>query len=299
MAVQEFQRISADDLETWCPWVGPIVRGERPYRARTFRASHGEYEQNYAACLDHCERLGDKATPEAIRRFQLGLCEPSDADASEPASPRNLCVSFGEDLVEMEPAEANKLYCWILTDAIKDAADACNTIVELGAGYGYMLGKLTDSMPGVRFVAADASENAIHLGQRLFRDDKRFSFRPFNFYDSESYAFLSDLDPPLLVYTSHAIEQLPTAVPFLENLAAYRALIAGVIHMEPGDHSDASSQLADTRKRYVETWDYNRDLLVELERRPDVDILRRENDVIGLNPINPSTLCHWRYVRRA
>ncbi len=292
MAVQEFQRISADDLESWCPWVGPIVRGERPYGSRTYRASQGEYEKNYAACSAHCERLGDAATPEAIRRFQLGMDR-----AREGGRKQNLCVSFGEELVEMEPGEANKLYCWILTDAIKDAADTCNTIVELGAGYGYLISRLAESVQGVQFVGADASENAIALGRHLFRNDNRVSFKRFNFYEASSYAFLAELDPPLLVYTSHAIEQLPTARPFLEHLEPYRASIAAVIHMEPGDHRTGESKLADLRRRYIETWDYNRDLLVELEARRDVSIIRREDDVIGLNPLNPSTLSHWRYTR--
>jgi hypothetical protein len=50
------------------------------------------------------------------------------------------------------------------------------------------------------------------------------------------------------------------------------------------------------RRRYVEANDYNRDLLSALQARSFVRIVETRDDVVGLNPFNPTSVIHWQFV---
>jgi hypothetical protein len=51
------------------------------------------------------------------------------------------------------------------------------------------------------------------------------------------------------------------------------------------------------RRRYAELNDYNRDLLSQLQRRSYIRILSIQTNVIGLNPLNPTSVIEWEFSR--
>lgn len=145
-------------------------------------------------------------------------------------------------------------------------------------------------------VCADASPAALETARRLFQDDANASARAFDFYDAASYEFIASLEAPILVYTSAAIEQLPSAAPLFDGLARYREKISRIIHLEPVYRPQDECLLGMLRRRYIETWDYTRDLKTQIEGREEIRLLREEPNVFGVNPLNPLSLLEWEYI---
>lgn len=330
--------IDLNDLPAWCAQVAAMFRMDRPYGARSRRASVGEYEKHYAGCLRYCESLGASASFEAIRLFQGGLvrrghesCLPdwgeprrtvdfhdgrhsldlnfferawnkrpmsptASEDQSQPERFRpTVCISQNNRLHEMHLDTVLVRDADIMADAIAPEVAGCRTIVELGTGFGNNLHRLRERLPDVNLVGADASPNSLHLFRRLFSGDSSARCFEFDFYDPASYRFLDSLEPPIIVFTSGAIEQLPTAAPLFEGLSASRANIQRVYHLEPIYRPDDPGLLGLLRKRYIDTWDYTRDLMEQITTRSDIRLLDERPDAFGANPLNPLTLLKWEY----
>ncbi len=227
-----------------------------------------------------------------VRELQLR------ADRSRPfpaAGPPMTCVSIGDELYEMPIEAARRRDLEIVIEATRRAAAGCRTIVDLGAGYGFLLDQLRRRLPGRRWIGADASRNAVEIAGRVFRGQADVRYHQFNFYDPESYGFLGTARPPILILTRHAIEQLPSARPFFDALGAYRDRLGAAVHFEPVYRPDADTALGLMRCRYIENQDYNRDLLAEIQRREEIRLLDQRSDVIGLNPLLPTSVIQWEF----
>ena len=327
-----WRRIALNDIPQWCSHVAALFQQDRPYGKRSRRASVGEYELHYAACLNYCRELGEAATFDDVRLYQAGIvrrgfesCLPCQKDEPRIAMLPGgqyvidlnyfgqtfhrrpleetgeldgcpaICASVGDELFEVPLDEAFRANPARLADEIGRGGGACRTVVELGAGFGYNLSRIRERLASVKLVCADASPAAIETARRLFRDDAGASVRAFDFYDAASYEFLATLDAPILVYTSAAIEQLPSAAPLFDGLEPYRAKIERVLHLEPVYRDDDNGLLGMLRRRYIDTWDYTRDLMTQIEGRANIELLREEQNVFGVNPLNPLSLLEWRY----
>lgn len=119
----------------------------------------------------------------------------------------------------------------------------------------------------------------------------------FDFYDDQSYRLLEGLKPRVVVLTVHAIEQLQSSSLVLDALLRYRESIQAVFHLEPVYELYDKTLLGLMRRRYTQLNDYNRDLLPELQSRPHTRIRRIEPNVIGLNPLNPTSVIQWDFGR--
>ncbi|MDD5751488.1 MAG: hypothetical protein PHS73_03130, partial [Candidatus Peribacteraceae bacterium] len=122
----------------------------------------------------------------------------------------------------------------------------------------------------------------------------------FNFYDA-SYPILDRLEKGrrVLVFTRHAIEQLPSAANMCVVLPQYADRVTEVVHLEPVyEAQEGGSLMALLRKRYTEMNDYNRDLLSLLQSNASVTVQEVQENIFGLNPLNPTTLIRWSALQK-
>lgn len=275
--------INLNDITKWSKWPGRIMGFEdwvAPKRTR--EKVREEYDGKYHQCLQYFlsePTLDLDVFPEAIRAFEFG--QKGDAKT---------CISRGDKLKETTSAKARENFHDALYCALSYAPSAA-TIVELGCGYGYHLWRLARQFPEINFIGGDCSPNAIQLAKLLYQDPTNIDVVPFDFYDDD-YELLRGLPEPITVFTCHAIEQIPDATHIIQQLAK---LPKGthVIHFEPVYGLHGESLLGLMRQCYAEMNDYNRNLLTVLESTAGVEIVSKRPNVIGLNPLNPTSIIHW------
>jgi hypothetical protein len=140
-----------------------------------------------------------------------------------------------------------------------------------------------DDAPAFRqspLLGGEYSKNAIQLASRLYQNNPWIEVGYFNFYDQSTYEVLEMADPPIVVFTAHAIKQLPRSTVVFDNLFRYREKIQAVFHFEPLYQLQDETLLGLMRRRYAEMNDYNRDLLFELQSRSYVRIMRLQANVL-------------------
>lgn len=173
----------------------------------------------------------------------------------------------------------------MITEIIKKYSPA--RLCELGCGYGYNLSYLKKCIPDV--YGGEYAENAITIAKKIDLNVKRF-----NFYESISYELIK---PHSTILTVHRVEQMPSAQSFIEALNTNKNKIDRVIHFEPSFFSERTNLIVILRNRYIELNDYNRDLYSILSKRKDIRIIEQERDIIAMNPLNPSTLSVWEFIK--
>jgi hypothetical protein len=186
-----------------------------------------------------------------------------------------LCLAQQEHIQEM-------LWHWI--DRILElrfAAARADWICELGCGFGHHLSRC-----GLPSYGGELTQNGVRLANSLGQD-----VTAFDFYDPESYRFIR---PRSIIFTCHAIEQLPSAKTVLENLWLHRHNIVSVVHFEPLVLA-RDSELGALQERYLDLNHYNRDLHDMITNSPNIEVLHSEIDLIGGNPLNPASLLQWRF----
>lgn len=245
-----------------------------------------EYDKDkYARYLARYVEAKKTSTPEAIRQSELNLY-----------SGTVLCISLGNDLVLMTPNKALSRLRHLLAESMRQEIEHSATVVELGCGYGYNLWALKQHFQHKRYLGGECSGNAVRLASGLFNEDPAIQVSQFNFHDQD-YEILKEAQPPVVVFTSHAIEQLPESATFLQGILYYRNKISSVFHFEPVHEFYDETLLGLMRRRYAEVNDYNQDLLFQLQQRPGfIRIVHTEANVLGLQPLNPTSLIHWEFV---
>ncbi len=283
---QSMRSLDINELPQWSPWPARLLGAETfKELKRDIAKIEAEYNQDkYAACLDRYRQSNGALDPVALRFSVSGRSAEKEFAA----------VLNGKLVVARQADLIDALFA-LLPKAVIEAAPQSKTIVELGSAFGANLWKIAEMAPGKQFVGGDYSDNAIAIAQLLYsgRDDIRVE--KLNFYDSR-YPLFDRAEGPVTVFTSQAIEQLPTAEPFLNGLAAHKDKIAAVVQLEPAFDLHDSSLLGMMRRRYLELNDYNRDLLSGLKRRSDIEIVDVRKDVLGFNEYNSLSLIAWRYV---
>ena len=72
--------------------------------------------------------------------------------------------------------------------------------------------------------------------------------------------------------------------------------MSGVINFEPVCKLHDRTLLDLMRQRYCIVNDYNRDLLELLHSVDAVRVVEVHKAVLGLNPLNPTSVIHWEFV---
>lgn len=134
-------------------------------------------------------------------------------------------------------------------------------------------------IPFPNAVGGDVCPAAVELGTSLGYD-----IHPFDFYE-HCYTIIPEAS---LVYTVHAIEQMPDPEPFFERMVAVKDRTSLVAHFEPSGGHWFELQ----RDQYAITHDYTRGLYKPSETRR---CLHHQPDVIGINPLNPTGLHIWEW----
>jgi SAM-dependent methyltransferase len=239
--------------------------------------------EKFAACLQRYQASGGTLDPVALR-FSIG---------GRPLDDERDAVWRGDLVVARHQEMIDGLFA-TLDGVMAGLAAKSRTIVELGCAFGTNLWHLAKRFPGRAYVGGDYSDNAIALAGELYGNRGDIFVGKLNFYD-EDYPVLDDVEGPATVFTSQALEQLPATAPFLDALARYRDKIAAVVHLEPAYDLHDESLLGLMRRRYLELNDYNRDLVAELRRRPDVRIVELSRDVLGFHALNPLSVIVWEF----
>ena len=254
--------LSADNV-----WTRRLL-GTEPFQKVRDRAQvEREYDTDVYGRILEAYR-GD---PEALRRG-------SRRERVDPVT-----LSLGDRIYVAERREL----VTVMRDTIRTALAAHapeGRICELGAGYGTNFFYLEGELYGGEF-SANARTLASLLGHEVHR---------FDFHDPASYAFIR---PATTVLTCHALEQVPDARGVIAALERQRERILRVVHVEPLYRPSRHNLLGLLRNRYAELNDYNRNLLAVVESHPEIEILKLETDVLGNNPLNPSSVLVWQFRR--
>ena len=281
------RRVDLNDLPKYSLWPARVL-GQAPWTtpSRTIEKIEQEYDtEKYGTCLEYyLAQAGQALTPEEVKRFEFGF------ESGKP-----VCISRGDELYEVSLSTARAEYCELLLKTLSSKIDNCRTVVELGCGYGYNLWMLQQRAPCKSYLGGEYSSKAVELASLLYQHDTTIRVLAFNFYDCHTYGLLDDVDPPVVVFTSHAIEQLPQAATVLDALASYRKGISAVFHFEPVFELHGETLLGLMRRRYCELNDYNRDLFSELQQRAYIRVMNAQSDVFGLNPLNPTSIVEWEF----
>lgn len=190
-------------------------------------------------------------------------------------------ISFKDEIFQTTLSIARNLRDRILKVEVENYLTGA--ICELGCGYGYNL----SLFEGREKYGGEYSRNAVSLAQKLGLDVCQF-----NYYRMEDYEIIRD---NTTVLTVHSLEQLPDASAFIDGLSRHKDKINFVIHFEPTYIEQRSNLIGLFRNKYIEVNDYNRNLLSLLQNRVDIEIIRFEQDLFGLNPLNSTNFIVWRF----
>lgn len=204
---------------------------------------------------------------------------------------------MGDELFALSDEAGQDFLFSLMIEAMSDAVKRCATVVELGAGYGYFLDRLRQQFSDKKFCGADFSPSAVEIAQRVFVNSSNSSFYHCDLTDSHSYCFLDAAEPPLVIFTHHAISQVRDSSDFIDALAKYRQKIETVFNFEPLYFPENKTLLGVLRRRYLEQAGYNKDFLDVLKKRTDIDMVDVREHVFGSNPICPVSIVQWSFQR--
>jgi len=279
------EKISVNELPKYSPWVAQLL-GLEPFDrpVRNLAKIDAEYDKDKWGKLLAYYKRKQGGTVQEIRAQEMNLRLKADA----------ICVSREGQLFLTSAHNYLALEDNIIVNALAEFISAATVVVELGSGYGYNFSILNDAYPGRVWIGGEYSQNGLKLANLLFADCDNISFLPFNWYD-HSWPIFETIEGKALVFTRESVEQLPRAISVLPTFQKYREKISAVVHLEPVyELIDRESTLGLMRRAYTQLNDYNTDLLSSLKAM-GVQILKTQYDVIGRNPLNPTSLIYWQF----
>jgi hypothetical protein len=280
------KKISIEELPKWSSWPARIF-GLEDWKNVTRGVGKVEQEYNkekYGECLDFFKKSIKKPSVGAIKKFEY-----RDFNGK-------VCVSLGNKLVVAKAKDALKEYYEMILKTLSPLIKEGDAVLELGAGYGYNLDLLKKKIKkNVKFYGGEYSENAVTLANEIFKNDKNpINLEAFNFYDGE-YKILEKIDRPVVLFTAHAIEQIPDISNMFKALSKYKNKIKAVVHFEPVYELHDNSLLGLMRKAYANAVDYSRNLMSEINQNEEIKILSVKSDFFGYNPLNSTSIIKWIY----
>jgi hypothetical protein len=280
------KKISIEELPKWSSWPARIF-GLKEWKNVQRGVGKVEQEYNkekYGECLDLYRKATKKPTVSEIKKFEY-------RDFAG-----KVCISLGNKLVIVRAEDALKEYYEMILKTLSPLIKDGDAVLELGAGYGYNLELLRKKIKkDVKFYGGEYSENAVTLGNEIFKNDKKpISLEVFNFYD-EQYKILEKIDRPVVLFTAHAIEQIPDISNMFKALKKYKNKIKAVVHFEPVYELHDDTLLGMMRKAYANAVDYSRNLMSEIKKDGDIKVLSVKADFLGYNPLNSTSIIKWQY----
>lgn len=283
------KEIGLNRLPEYNPWVARLL-GEQSFTSvkRNAEKLKSEYElSKYAKLLEYID-AGNITTMEQAKN-----CELNDFSIGKIVDER-MCVSIGGKLYIVIRNEYKRMLQNVLTHYIGEYIGNISTIVELGCGYGYNLEWLNSQYEGKRWIGGEYSNNGILCANKLLKKEKNIRIMDFDWHHQD-WEIFGQYEGKALVFTRHCVEVLPIAEKVLHKFQKYRDKIACVVHLEPIDEMhQENTTLGLLRKAYARLNDYNTDMLGALKRM-GIKIIGSEYDVIGGNPLDPTSILVWRF----
>ena len=279
------KKLSIADLPLYSPWPARLLGLSRFSRGdRTQEDLLREYDTDkYGSCIDYLKKHPNSSIGD-VRWFELGGTQQSD-----------ICISIDQELYLSSIASAYELREKTFLDNMKNSMRECDTVVELGSGYGHNLKLLQSKYKSHMYIGGEFSTNAITLGKRLLSSDD-IKMHSFNFYDENYDVFDALSSNKILVLTYHSSEMLPDAELLLKRLEPYNKRIVSVIQLEPiYEMSNPDTLLGLLRQSYIQMNHYNTNLLTALNANNNINITRTHYDVFGVNPLFPESLVEWHF----
>ncbi len=270
-----------DELPKYSPWVRRLLNLDHfPIPTRNTAKIDEEFDKDkYGKLLQYHTTYPHTSIEELRLRGVLGVEEV-------------ICISENNNLFLETPAATYNLQDEATVNSLRDAIRNTETVVELGCGFGYNLSMLKKRFPGRRWIGGEYSPNAVALAGRLFHDQQDILVQTFNWYDT-TWPILDTIRGKAVVFTLHSIEQLPKCKDVIQTFWKYQKRISQVVHLEPiYELENGMSTLSLMRQAYTIINDYNTDLLGTLKQTKAV-ITRIEHDIVGVNPLNPTSAIHW------
>lgn len=286
---ENYEKVGLDELPRYQPqWVQRLlgfVDWEVP--ERDISKIENEYNQDKYESLLKTFKEKDLSLSE-LRWNQL------------PDKHKTICFSNSGRLFKAKAEDVVLHQRKVFFDQFSRILSGNELIIELGAGYGLNLGHLKkhlkNKFPNLKYIGGEYSENAVELGNNLFEDDKDIELKMFNYYEGNieiPNKYKKNCD--VIIFTSHSVEQIPKFNPILDLQVWSTSLnVSHVVHFEPVyEFNQKNSLIGMLRRRYTEINDYNRDIYSSLKNSKSISIRRKNNDLIGINPLNPTSLIHW------
>lgn len=279
-----------NDLPHWRPEWTKRLLGLVPFEppVRTIEKVESEYNQDKWSRAGQMFDDSDR-TLSSMRIREIMTDSKPEADRA--------CV-IDSNLAVSTCVQQYEILLDLFENWFADSISQSETVIELGTAFGTFVTELEKRFDGPMFCGADYSANGVALAERLNEGNPKTHFQRFDFYQPE-YDILANAKGPCTVFTAQAIEQLPSAEPFVKAILANREKVHSVFHLEPAYEVQDDTLLGLMRKRYLDMNDYCRDLMSQLRRREaagEIEIKRVEPDVFGFNPFNCLTLIEWRPV---
>jgi hypothetical protein len=281
------RNLDLNELPSWSDWPSRLLGLEQfSQKHRTIEKIKSEYDEDkWKRCLDLY--LSSENELDAVDlRFSI---------TNEPVD-KEIAAVVDERLVIIKKNQLIDMLFDLLSTSIAPYLSDSDTIIELGSAFGTNLWALSKKFPDATYLGGDYSENAVELSKHLYGESSNISVSKLDFYQ-ETYDALEKVTEPAIIFTSQAIEQLPSVEYVIDTLGKYRDKIHTVINLEPAYDLHDDSLMGLMRRRYLEINDYNRDLISQLEKRSsDIEIMNIKKDIIGFVPFNSLTLVEWKFL---
>lgn len=210
-------------------------------------------------------------------------------------------ISASDQLYEGNLDIATAIFDWFIDNEIQHVVEQTKsrTIVELGFGTGKHMFRLLSILNLAQAIGGEICGNAVKLGNQIAKESGvNARFDDFNFYDSASYRKLIGNQKNYIVYTSHAIEQIPVLGDVLiESLRALPHPPQAVVHFEPvifpkeKGFNELCSKYAAMNKYNMDLWS----VLQKFERAGKIEILKVAKRIFGNTAFNPTTVIAWKF----
>jgi hypothetical protein len=231
-----------------------------------------EYDDRWAACLDKS----------SIEEARMAMIHHAVADPGEVISNADLMEVFyrghmleisAKALLQLVIIEQQRIFRTLVRSGFR--------FCELGCGIGWNLSHFPCD---IMAYGGELTPMGIQVAK-----EHDLAVTPFDFYEPRSYRIIR---PDSVVFTVHAIEQLPDATPFLEGIRAAHDRPREVWHFEPYWIPRVDNE--EERNTYLRDRDYNQNLGQLLHGADDIDVFHVEHDVLG-HWQHPFHITGWRF----
>ena len=178
--------------------------------------------------------------------------------------------------------------------------DGCESIVELGAGYGSIILNLMKKIQqkNLNYFAGEYTENGLKTLKILAdNSDLKLEIGKCDFY-SLTLDEVFNMSSKPLVFTSYSLMYVPLLNDSLIDYI-YQLHPQYCIHFEPCYEHYAVDELHGIMcRRYIELNDYNTNLvsiLKKAEQQGKIEIIKEDKNIFGNNPLLPISIVAWRF----